>query len=146
MKWQKTINAKEHIYHLHWSFLLILAWMVSINIIEWQDPAGIIWALVLMASYIVSLFFHELGHYLAGRVLGFEQNQLLVLPFGAVGRKLDQGFTLQEKLLIRLAGPATNLLIAGMLKFFILPYAAYWNEPANIGVVDAGNFILSNYI
>ena len=86
MKWQKTGNAKEHIYYLHWSFLLVLAWMVCVNIIEWQDPAGIIWALVLIAAYILSLFFHELGHNLAGRMLGFEQNQLLILPSGGVGQ------------------------------------------------------------
>ena len=146
MKWQKTGNAKEHIYHLHWSFLLILAWMVIVNIIEWQDPAGIIWALLLIASYMLSLFFHELGHHLAGRMLEFEQNQLLVLPSGAVGRKLGQHFTLLEKLLVRLSGPATNLLIAGILKLFILPYAAYWNEPANMGVVDAGNFLFQLHL
>jgi Zn-dependent protease len=146
MKRERNDNAKQPGYSLHWSFLLILVWMVGINIIEWESPSGIIWALLLIAFYLLSLVFHELGHYLAGRMFGYIQSQLLILPSGAIGRKLDERFNLIEKLIIRLAGPATNLLIAAILKLFILPYDAYWNEPANLGVVDSGNFLFQLHL
>ncbi len=146
MKWLKPAPSKDHIYYIHWSFLLILAWLVIINIIAWQAPVGIIWALLLLALYVVSLFFHELGHFLAGIIFGYRHNQLLLLPSGAVGRVLDQRFPLIDKLLIRLAGPLTNLLIAVILKSFIMPYDAYWNEPANIGVVEPGNFLFQLHL
>ncbi|MFI5153963.1 MAG: site-2 protease family protein [Chitinophagales bacterium] len=146
MKWHKKVAVKEHTYFVHWSFLLIPAWLVVINIIARQAPSGIIWVLLLLVLYVVSLFLHELGHYLVGRTLGYRQNQLLLLPSGAVGRVLDERFTLIEKLLIRLAGPLTNLLIAIILKMFILPYAAYWNEPSNIGVVEPGNFLFQLHL
>jgi Zn-dependent protease len=39
------------------------------------------------------------------------------------------------------AGPLANLGIAAFLFLFLHPYKAYWDEPENIGVAYAGNFL-----
>ena len=39
------------------------------------------------------------------------------------------------------AGPLANLGIAAFLFLFLNPYRAYWDEPENIGVAYAGNFL-----
>lgn len=77
------------------------AWLTS-----WHS-AGLLMAVLL---------FHEFGHALAMRFLGYQQLGVLVLPFlGAVatGRKDDAGPW--QRLLVLLAGPLPGLLLAALL-------------------------------
>jgi Zn-dependent protease len=68
------------------------------------------------------------------------------LPSGSIGGGIDTIKNFRAKTLILLAGPIANLVVAFLLKFFIQPYSAYWNEPANIGVVEPGNFLFQLHL
>jgi len=139
-----TSNSRN--YYIHWSFLLIIVWMLVINLISVIKPVQVIWAALLILAFLFSLLLHEAAHALAGRIFGFTEADLLILPSGSVGGGIDTIRNFRVKTLVLLAGPITNLTIAFLLKFFIEPYSAYWNEPANIGVVEPGNFLFQVHI
>jgi len=65
------------------------------------------------------VFLHELMHYLAARILGFSGFDIEILPIGAVlkVKDLDEA-TAKEDLIISLAGPFFNLLVAAI--FYVL--------------------------
>jgi Zn-dependent protease len=139
-----TFNSRT--YYPHWTFLLIIAWMVIINLISVVRLSEIFWGILLLISFVFSLLLHESAHALAGNAFGFKESNLLLLPSGSVGGGIDSIKNFRIKTIVLLAGPMTNLAIAFLLKFFIQPYSAYWNEPANIGVAEPGNFLFQLHL
>jgi len=103
--------------------LLALAWLDSLH------TAGLILGILL---------FHEFGHALAMRWLGYRELGVLVLPFlGAValGRKDDAGPW--QKLFLLLAGPLPGLIIGALcLRFAMDDHAQHG------GLLEAGALFL----
>jgi len=105
---------------LHFTFLLLLIFLVSIGIGERQSGAS-------TALYILALFgsvlLHELGHALVARRFGIRTVEIVMFPIGGVSRP-DRAPKAAEELWIGLAGPAVNLLIAGGIALW------FWREQA----------------
>jgi stage IV sporulation protein FB len=120
--------------------------MVIINLISVVRFSEVIWGTILIAAFLLSLAAHEAAHALVGSIFGFRESNLVLLPSGSVGGGIDRINNFRVKTVVLLAGPLTNLAIAFLLKFFIQPYSAYWNEPANIGVVEPGNFLFQLHL
>lgn len=90
---------------------------------------------------ILMLFaiFHELGHMLAGILLGFKPNTLEIMPFGlSVGfegkvenynRKIKKGTVLVlKKIIIALAGPLINLIFIVIFSIFPISFFNIENQ------------------
>lgn len=88
---------------------------------------------------IIMLFsiFHELGHMLAGIILGFKPNTIEIMPFGLsisfnskqenYNKKIKNGTLLTlKKMIIAISGPFTNLVF--ILIFSILPISIFGME------------------
>ena len=75
-------------------------------------------------EYVVTLCFaiiHELGHILAGIMLGLKPKELKIMPFGVNILFEDYRYKKnieKKKVLISLAGPVTNCII-GLIVFFL---------------------------
>ena len=73
------------------------------------------------------VFLHELMHYLIARILGFSGFDIEILPIGAVlkVKDLDEASAMED-LMISLAGPIFNLLIAVifyiLFRLYSIPY------------------------
>lgn len=66
---------------------------------------------------------HELGHSLVAEIKGYKLNKITLMPFGAIVQgNFDKPF-IKDDLIISLAGPITNLLIA------VLFVASWWVYP-----------------
>lgn len=83
---------------------------------------------------IIMLFsiFHELGHMLAGILLGFKPNEIEIMPFGlSIGfesklenynHKIKKGTILTiKKMIIAICGPLTNLIFVLIFSIFKNP-------------------------
>lgn len=88
---------------------------------------------------IIMLFsiFHELGHMLAGIILGFKPDTIEIMPFGLsisfkskqenYNKKIGNGTLLTlKKMIIAISGPFTNLVF--ILIFSILPISIFGME------------------
>ncbi|MEO2240884.1 MAG: site-2 protease family protein [Euryarchaeota archaeon] len=83
-----------------------------------------IWGPVGLAV-VVGVFFHELGHYIACRLLGVPASAPVFLPFG--GAFVEHLPTTPDtEALIAAAGPFSGAL-AGLLLLPVVPHGAAWN-------------------
>lgn len=99
---------------LHFSFYLLLgfnAWQ------GWRESgwAGLWWHSGVLVAFFICVVLHELGHCFTARRYGVGVSRILLLPIGGVaefdGIPREPG----REVLISLAGPAVNFLLAGVL-------------------------------
>ena len=101
---------------LHLTFFIILllgAW-------QWAGRSdnpmtGAIFGVVLMLTLFLCVALHELGHSLMARRFGIETREILLMPLGGIAQLEKNPTQPRHELLIALAGPLVNVLIAALL-------------------------------
>jgi Zn-dependent protease len=97
---------------MHVSFPLLLAWFALSGGGGW---AGLCWRTGFITLLFVCVILHELGHSLTARRYGVRVSRILLTPLGGIA-EFDHIPTIpREELLITLAGPGVNFVIAALL-------------------------------
>jgi Zn-dependent protease len=114
---------------LHVTFVLVLLlgawpWLV------W-GPAGGLFGAVMSLAVFACIALHELGHSLVAKAFGIPVTDITLTPIGGVAVLKDRPKTPTQELLIAIAGPAVNVVLA--LAFFGI---GVWLETLP-GLVDA---------
>lgn len=97
---------------IHATFLLLLAWVGWSGYREAGELAGAVGGLLLIAMLFALVVLHELGHALAARRCGIATRDITLLPIGGVARLERMPSEPRQQLLVALAGPAVNVLLA----------------------------------
>jgi stage IV sporulation protein FB len=115
MPWSIPIGTvKGTVLRIHITFLLFLLWIG----IAHYALAG--WGAAVEGVVFISLLFlcvllHELGHVFAARHYGVRTPDITLLPIGGVARLERIPEEPSQELVIALAGPAVNVVIAAVL-------------------------------
>jgi Zn-dependent protease len=131
---------------LHWTFLLLLLWVILANFMSGFEQDQLGWSFLLVLSGMACLMLHEAAHYAVARFLGLQPNSIILVPMGEISDKDLQSRKWRNEILISLAGPAVNLLIAALLLFFIHPYRAFWEDPENLGAPSRGTLLFQLHV
>jgi len=95
---------------LHITFVLVVLW----GALQWGGlgPAGALFGVVLTLLVFLSVTLHELGHSLVARAFGVPVKDITLTPLGGIAQLGGRPKTAGQELLIALAGPAVNVVLA----------------------------------
>jgi Zn-dependent protease len=104
--------------YLHTTFFLLPAWLLLANAGAGMD----FWLFLLLclAGVFACVVLHELGHALMARFFGIGTESITLYPIGGVARLCRMSEKPFEEICIALAGPAVNLVLAGLLTPFVV--------------------------
>ncbi|HXG09014.1 MAG TPA: site-2 protease family protein [Gemmataceae bacterium] len=104
--------------YVHWSFLLLPLWVFFTTWGILGAPM-VIYLLALMVAVFGCVVLHELGHALMARHFGIQTRDITLYPIGGVARLERMSDRPHEELLIAVAGPAVNVVLAGLLTVLV---------------------------
>ncbi|MDW8344502.1 MAG: site-2 protease family protein [Verrucomicrobiae bacterium] len=119
MRWSVKIARVLGIeVRLHVTFLLFLAWIAFSHYQLGGAEAAWHGVLFLLALFGCVLL-HEFGHALAARMFGIHTPDITLLPIGGVARLQRMPDHPWQELVVAIAGPLVNVVIAFVLVFVL---------------------------
>jgi len=127
---------------LHFSFLLLLAYVCNEGWLA-QGLPGLLWSAGTFLAFFTCVVLHELGHSLTAMRFGVHVRRILLMPIGGMA-EFDRIPRLpSQELLITIAGPAVNFVIAALL-WCVVDLPGGWNiDSASVSLGDLGRTLLS---
>ncbi len=98
---------------LHGTLMLLLG-LVTIGTLISSGVGAMLSTAMMLAFLIVSVTLHELGHIGAASLFGIGTTGVTLYPFGGIARLERDAKTPLEELVVALAGPAVNVVLAGL--------------------------------
>jgi stage IV sporulation protein FB len=115
MAWSLTLGrvAGTEI-RIHITFLLFLGWIAFVRFSTGGHEAAMA-GLAFVLLLFLCVLLHEFGHVLAARRFGIQTPDITLLPIGGVARMQRIPDRPLQEIIVALAGPAVNIVIAGLL-------------------------------
>src|SRR5947209_4882967 len=106
--------------YVHWTFFLLPLLVLATT---WaHGGAGLaIYSVLFIFAVFGCVVLHELGHARMAQHYGIRTRDITLYPIGGVARLERMSEDPWQEFFIALAGPAVNVVIAGMLALFLIP-------------------------
>ncbi|RDV12573.1 site-2 protease family protein [Pontibacter diazotrophicus] len=147
MKWSLNLGRIAGIKILvHWTFALLLGWVAFT---ESQRGSDLPTTLLAM-GFIITVFFcvvlHELGHALTAQRYGISTKMITLLPIGGVASLERMPQDPKKELMIAVAGPAVNVVIAFILWLVLPSIGDSFSEEFFLRITPANFFYLLLFV
>lgn len=120
------IDLKVHI-----TFALILIW----GALNYGGGAGPLYGVLVTLALFTLVVLHELGHSLAAMWYGIPVKDITLLPIGGVARLERMPEKPVQELVVALAGPAVNVVLAAMLLPAVLGLGLFQANTFSLGMM-----------
>ena len=132
MRWSLRIGSiGETAILIHVTFLLFLIWLGAIFYRQGGMDAA--WhGTIFIVLIFLCVLLHELGHVFAARRYGVKTRDITLWPFGGISSMERMPDKPSEELIVALAGPAVNVVIAAGLLLWLGPQL----DPENLTKIE----------
>ncbi len=147
MRWSLKIAQVAGIgIFVHWTFFLLLAWVVYSYMSAGEKGSVALEGVIFVLAIFACVVLHELGHAMTGRHFGVQTRDITLLPIGGVARLESIPEVPMQEFWIAVAGPAVNVVIAGVLLviWFIAGDVARARDVTLVGGPFVGRLIVVN--
>ena len=104
---------------IHWTFSLLLLFIIFINYKAEQNVIRILWSVLFIFAIFTTVILHELGHALAAKNFNIKTKDITLLPIGGLARLEKIPEKPVEELIVASAGPLVNIGLAFITGIFI---------------------------
>lgn len=133
---------------VHWTFGLLLLWVVYISISGGLDLRYTLLSVGIVGVVFLCVVLHEYGHALTARRFGVNTRDIILSPIGGIARLEYIPEKPMQEIIIAIAGPAVNLVIATVLliiAWFVIPEQVNlfsrsfwgWSDPQSVIILIA---------
>ncbi|MEG6508039.1 site-2 protease family protein [Methyloligella sp. 2.7D] len=132
MRWSLPIGSVGGTaLYIHVSFLILLAWLWMLFYSQGGSAAA--WqGTIFIALVFFCVLLHELGHVFAARRFGVPTKNVTLWPFGGIASMEKMPEKPGQELIVALAGPAVNVVIAALLLLWVGPQI----DPENLTALE----------
>ena len=136
MKWSWRVGRIAGIdLYVHVTFVILVGWVALSHYLARRSGADALMGVAFILTLFAIVVLHELGHALTARRFGIPTRDITLLPIGGVARLERMPEDPKQELLVALAGPAVNVMLAGIL-FLVVdlgPGLAPYGEVVRVG-------------
>lgn len=135
---------------VHWTFLLLIGWIVLVGLSRGSATSTILWNITFILLLFVCVVMHEFGHALTAKRYNIPTKKITLLPIGGVASFEEMPEDPKQELLVALAGPAVNIVIALLLIPFIPIEYYFGQDPETLqetmSAVGPGNLLFYLFV
>ena len=140
MKWSLKLGRILGIdVYVHFTFLLLLGFVSLAHWMTERSLEAALTGLLFFTGLFACVLLHEYGHALAARKYGIATRDITLLPIGGLARLERMPDKPSQELVVALAGPLVNVIIAAGL-FLGLTLSGTWQPLATLTTTN-GNLL-----
>lgn len=147
MNWSwKLIRVGGIDIRMHWTFLLILAWVGFSQLAAGSGISGALFGIGFVLCLFLCVVLHEFGHAIAARSYGISTRDITLLPIGGLARLERMPKEPKQELVVAIAGPLVNVAIAAGLSVGLLAIDGLNRLSATPAVATSTGGFLANLL
>jgi Zn-dependent protease len=127
--------------YMHPTFLLLLVWVAVAHYFAHGDLGEALYGLVFILALFGIVVLHELGRALAARRYGIRTRDITLLPIGGVARLERIPEEPWQELMVAVAGPAVNVVMAAGIYLGLVFAQGLSLSPVGAALRVGGGFV-----
>jgi Zn-dependent protease/predicted transcriptional regulator len=101
--------------YIHWTFWILVLWIVLAHMGSGDAVTQSLHGVLFILALFFCVVLHEFGHALTARRFGISTRDVTLYPIGGISSLEKLPDDPRQELLVAIAGPSVNLIIAGLL-------------------------------